>query len=83
MKDIEGSSVARGGRSGRLAHPDKSFGEILEVRGRREKKSGRGRKKRKGKGRRKGKRKREEKKRRGREEGEELRKGKRQRKRPS
>ena len=50
------SSVARGGRSGRLAHPDKKkLGDILEVRGRREeKKRGRGRKKRKGKGRRKG-----------------------------
>ena len=49
------SSVARGGRSGRLAHPDNKIVDILEVRGRREEKK-RGRKeererKRKGRGR--------------------------------
>ena len=54
------SSVAKGGRSGRLAHPDNNFGDILEVRG----KEG---------GKEKGKRKKEEKMERkeGREEAEE------------
>ena len=56
---LPGSSVPRGGRGGRLTHPEKIWGEIVEVigkykGGRRGKGKGKERSEKEGKGKRKG-----------------------------